>query len=191
MRKLHLLVLTVFALAFPATGKAQLSATLGEQNVMDMRGNFTPTITMYVTGKLASKAGVMAWGLVSEEWSEGILGGFYAPKSWIQLDLGFGIESDPKPFRTMGSVYLGNSRGSFYACIESGGSGPWYLFEGNIGFDLDKARAGLGFRAQRFVGVGPRIEVALKKVALWASPVMWDVEYDGEKRGMVGMRITP
>jgi hypothetical protein len=55
----------------------------------------------------------------------------------------------------------------------------------------DLASFGIGFRAERFVGVGPRVQIVSGKFKAWGSPIMWDTEHKNATNAMFGLVFTP
>jgi peroxiredoxin len=87
---------------------------------------------------------------------------------------------------------------SLYLATELGGSGYWYLLEqnNNVLTHSDTLNGinniGLGVRAQRFAGVGPRVQVVFskKRVMLWAVPVAFDPEVKGSRNSVAALRLS-
>lgn len=150
-------------------------------------GGSFPYMEISATSKLSKTAGFFSWSLVSETWSESIVGAVYTPKPWVEFDLGVGVETADRPLRGMALVWVGNNHGSFYTVYENGGSGYWYLAEGNIPVT---SNLGVGVRAQRFVGIGPRFQITKKNIMFWVVPVSWDTEKSGAKNTVVALRFS-
>lgn len=90
-----------------------------------------------------------------------VYGGFYAkPVPWVKFSMGFGGEA-PGRARYGASFLLGgreNDMASSFTLYEiGGGSGEWYKNETTVTFGPVKP----GVFAQKFVGVGPFVEVPL------------------------------
>jgi hypothetical protein len=184
----HFVLLCAVALV-PVSVEAQTTFWVESQNTVGSSGVIAPQINISASKKYSATAGVFLWSLVSDGWAENIVGGLWAPKPWIEFNLGAGIETEPKKSgRAMGSVFVGGAKGFIVAVGEQGGSGHWYLFEGNRSL----GRIGVGFRAQRFVGVGPRIETDIaKKMKLWVVPYTWALEDETKGNLVVSLRVTP
>jgi hypothetical protein len=141
---------------------------------------------------------VFIWSLSSNTWSEGIVGMTYVPATWIELSIGGGVESDVNPLRMQASAFMAKGVHSLYLATELGGSGYWYLLEqnNNVLTHSDTLNGinniGLGVRAQRFAGVGPRVQVVFskKRVMLWAVPVAFDPEVKGSRNSVAALRLS-
>jgi hypothetical protein len=165
-----LLVLILFVLVLrSAPAKADASITV--QPFLQVDGQ-SVTVMTYATKKFSTELGVFGFSLVSPAWSEAYVGLIYDPAEWIEFGLGGGIESNNIPLRTGGFVWMGNDTYSLYACLEYGGSGYWYQVKAIA--NVDKT-FGLGLFAQRYLGVGPRLEVNVPSAQLYLAP-LYDFE---------------
>jgi hypothetical protein len=157
------------------------------QNVL-RNEKVTPQANIYGDMKFNDKLGMFGWSLLSEEWSEVILGPTFSPTSSMQFAVGVGVETYEKPARAYFSAWFGGAKSSLFLNWETGGSGTYYLTEGNLG--LGKGVVGIGFRGERFVGIGPRVELKLGKVMLWALPVAWDPEDNNTRISSLALRLS-
>lgn len=181
-----LLFILMITISFRA--EAQASFWTEAVYVTGDGGSF-PQMDISGSIKLTPKTGMFIWSLVSQNWGESITGLTYSPKNWIEFGFGAGVEKHDNPLRAMGRVWIGNSKGSLFTAVEQGGSGHWYLVDGNI--PLPQTNIGVGFRLQRFVGLGPRLQVTTKAVALIVVPIAWDIESRGASNSLFVLRITP
>jgi len=145
-------------------------------------------INISASKKFTPSFGAFVWSISSKGWGESIVGAVYSPRPWVEFDLGAGLEKNEHPFRTQASVWVGNKKGSLYAAVENGGSGFWYVATGNMPV---QSNFGIGFRAQRFVGIGPRFQITKKNIMFWVVPIAWDPELSGAKNTSVALRFTP
>lgn len=119
----------------------------------------SPSITGNMThGNIENQFGTFAWFFVSEFWAEGYVGLTYAPLSYCQVGLGVGIEQAKYPLRFGGSLWLGNGH---WSVLSDGGSGFWHRVVAN--YHLSPL-IGIGFMSEKFMGVGPRLELNLPKL---------------------------
>lgn len=193
MRKLALLF-ALLAVLLPMNLTAQTSLAVASQNVINSKSEIAPTMWSTTTTKINDHVGLYTWYLASKNWGEAVVGPAFFPKKWMEIDLAAGLETDKRPLRTQAQIWMGNAKGSFLAAVEYGGSGFWYVAEGNINVLTTRFETiGVGYRAQRFVGIGPRFQMlgSNRKLKLWASPIMWDTEKHGVTNSMFGLVFTP
>lgn len=186
MRKFALLF-ALLAILLPMNLTAQTSFWT---EVMYRDGNAGESVQINISAskKFTPTVGMFVWSISSKGWGESVIGAVYTPRPWVELNLGAGLEKNENPFRTQASVWVGNTKGSLYTAVENGGSGFWYVAVGNVPVHPN---LGLGFRAQRFVGAGPRIQVKRGKLMFWAVPIAWDLEKRGATNTTVALKITP
>ncbi len=189
------ILLPLFALFIGVEGAtAQSSFTVESFNKFSRSGEYTPQIDVNVTHSITPKFGMFVFTLVDKGWAEAIPGFTYAPSKSIEFGLGGGVETDPSPFRMLATVWTGDDRRSLFSAFELGGSGHWYLMVMNLKVKRQKNyELGLGFRLQRFAGIGPRIEVALPrlKTTVWFSGPMLDPENSYARNMILGFVLKP
>lgn len=161
------------------------------QNQFDKNWGYAGEGRAWIPVKVAGPVGVFFWGLGSSSWSEAVGGITLAPASWIELDLGAGVETDPNPWRVLGVLWLGSDKVSLLNAFETGGSGFLYDIELNITVS-EHANFGVGAMAQKFSGIGPRIQFDVGHTGLmvWASPIMWDLDDHSARNTLLGTRFS-
>ena len=171
--KTRILVVSLLAIFIASSmGFAQTHFEVESQNLISSQDgdfNISPTVDTYMTHAFNdSKWGTFAWFLVCENWAEGYAGLTFAPLSWCQLGLGFGLEKADDPWRVGGSVWFGHERYSLLILLEEGGGAFWHRIVAN--YKLSRV-FGIGYMSEEFVGVGPRVEVNIPKtpVQVWSS----------------------
>ncbi len=167
------------------------------QNYWERKGGSISQITLTHTDSIAPNARYFIWGLANKSWGEGIVG-VSTKLGPIEAGLGAGIETyQSTPWRLKANFFSGDDMLTFaFASVEAGGSGQWYLFETSSRTLLDPVfgtkRFGLGVRLERFVGFGPRFEVALNEhFVLWTVPIAWDIEKHNEQHSYITLRFSP
>lgn len=173
---------------------AQSSFWVESFNKVTREGKYTPQVDGQAVSMFTPKVGVFSWALVNNGWAEAIVGVHYVPTKHLELDLGTGVETDKNPSRLQAGAFLSISRATLYTAYEIGGSGYWYLAQGNVTVvKKDNASLGVGFRFQRFAGIGPRVQVEMPKAHLtvWASGPMFDPEDHKARNVIVGLKLAP
>ena len=188
MRKLVLLFIFIAILA-PMNLSAQTPFMVASQNVITSKGEIDPSMWTTMSKKYDGNIGFYAWFLAGKSWGEALVGPAFFPAKWAEIDLAVGLETDKNPQRFQGQLWMGNDNSSFLTALEYGGSGFWFVAEGNR--KVGSSGVGLGFRAQRFIGVGPRVEYVSGKSKFWVSPIMWDTEHKNATNSMFGLTFTP
>lgn len=173
-----------------ANADAQTSLTVSSQNKIDSEGKISPTFWATSTTKYGN-IGFYTWYLSGETWNEAVVGPAFFPVKGVEVDVAVGLESDKNPLRGQLQVVAAKGSNSFLSAVEYGGSGFWYVAVGNHKFNVGRIKAGAGFRAQRYVGIGPRFQIAHGKLGAWVSPVMWDTEKSGVRNSMFGVTFSP
>lgn len=185
---MRMLFVALIALVLMNT-TASAQVTVQNMHTIDRVGGVSSQVNVYTTKQIRENMEVYTWSLVSENWSETYVGYNINPKSWLSVGAAFGIETSPGLWRGAAQVWMGNDFGSILTIGEYGDSGGWYLIEGN--HPVLNGKAGIGFRAQRFVGVGPRFELKLNEtLSIWTVPAAWDFEVD-TRNSLITLRYKP
>ncbi len=155
-----------FALTFPAILSAQ---NWVEERTYIANGVITPRINGLFTKPAAEKLGSFVWFQVQQGYSQAYAGLTYAPKSWIQVAIGPGLEEDRHPMRVGSYVWMGKGKVSTLAVFEDGGSGFWWKSESNYQIT---SRFGLGHWYEHGKGAGPKLEFSVPRTRakLWLVP---------------------
>lgn len=112
---------------------------------------------------------IVGWFLVSEEWSEALLGVSKAFRPWLWTSVSAGVETDEAPWRA--NVSAGGEKGrlSVFFANEAGGSGYWYKFTSTARVAPFMA---VGIHSQSFYGTGPYVQLSLRQgFTLWGSVI--------------------
>ena len=192
--RLTLSLVVAFVMSFTSEVSAQTSFWVESVNQFNRSIEHTAQIDGRAVRSISSNLGVYTWWLVSEGWGEAIVGFEWSPSKSVTFEVGTGVEMDGNPSRYQLGLWMGNDHASLYSAYEVGGSGYWYLVQGNVPVMRgDGLTVGLGFRAQRFVGVGPRLELDLPahKVTVWMSGPMYDPEDKQARNFILGLKLSP
>ncbi len=195
---IRLLVLAIFFLLPFSVSSAQSSFWVESMNTMSKTGDVAPQVNISGTHNVSKKLSVFIWSLNSSGWGEGIVGMTYSPKAGIEMSLGVGVEKNVNPGRMQGALFLAKHSFSIYTAAELGGSGYWYLVQPNWNLvskpdsSLSISKFGVGIRAQRFAGIGPRAQVVFLRgrVMAWVVPIAIDPEVDGSRNAILAVRLN-
>lgn len=195
---IRLLVLVIFLFFPTSTLSAQSSFWLESMNTVSKNGDVTPQVNISGTHTVSKKLSVFIWSLNSSGWGEGIAGVTFTPKAGVEMSFGVGVEKDVNPGRMQGALFLAKRNFSIYTAAELGGSGYWYLVQPNWNLvskpdsTLGISKFGVGIRAQRFAGIGPRAQVVFfrGRVMMWAVPIAIDPEVDGSRNAVLAVRLN-
>jgi hypothetical protein len=143
-----------------------------------------PRMNSWISGKLAGKVGTFAWLQASKTYAEAYTGLSLAPKPWLQIGAGGGIEQNPSSARFGSFIWMGQGKHSGILIFEAAGSGPWHKAEYKYQITKD---VGVGLITERFRGNGIRLESHLPKtpVTLWVAAM----KDRGKINGVIGVRI--
>lgn len=170
---------------------AQTPLTVASQNQVDQRGKISPNLWTSTSKKYDNGTGFYEWYLAGQSWGEALVGPAFFPKKGMEIDFAVGLETNKRPLRGQAQIWMGNARGSFLTAVEYGGSGFWYTAVGNRNvLTIQNEKIGLGFRAKRYAGIGPQIQVAVGRFTAWGCPIMWDTEKP-ETNVMFGLTYKP
>lgn len=160
-----LIILVVLLLVRAAYGQNWV-----EERTYVAGGMATPRIDGLLATPIKSQMGGFIWFQVQQGYSQAYGGLTYAPKSWLQVALGGGLEQDKHPARIGSYVWMGKAKISGLAVFEDGGSGFWYKVESNY---QATPKLGIGMLSERYHGSGPKIEFSVPHTALklWCAPL--------------------
>ncbi len=185
MRIISLFVTVIVVVVVPLSVFAQTSFWVENQNTVAR--SVTPQIDATLSYTFDnSKLGCFAWFLVSETYSEAYFGPTYSPFSWAQIGVGAGLEQTDTPFRLGGFVWVGRDQYSLLTIYEKSKTDYWYKAQANMNLNH---WLGVGAIVQRFVGVGPRIQVTIpaSPIQIWGAPT-----YDWQAKswkGIISVRL--
>lgn len=192
MRKVLALLAAILTILAPKVVSAQTTFWVESSNKLTLNhgSSIEPQINASASTSFNSKVGLFLWVADNTQWGEAYAGPTLQLAKGIQVGAGIGVETDARGDREdIFALFYGNGR-SLYMTAETGGSGPWYQVEGNQSVTLGKTPAGVGFRYERFVGIGPRVELTVDKhILLWAVPLAVDFENDNGRNALYGLRI--
>lgn len=194
MNKLITLAIISIAIFTVSSASAQTHAWVEAQGLttkVEGELKLTPTMAAMATKPFGSGIGGFAFSSATKGFGQIYAGPTFAPIKELELGLGAGLESSGS-FRSGGYVWAGGSMGYALALTEhSHESGTWY--RGIAALRPAKSLA-LGGHIQRYVGVGPYIELKLDNetllITLWASPIAYDYEAQPGSRvkALMGLR---
>jgi len=181
--------LLIAAMAAIVTAPAEASfCTELQIKITEEKTNYTPNI--YATHSFNDHIGISSFVLVDREWGEFVAGPTLSPAPWIEIGFSAGVEQvddSPKTWRTVTSLWLGHGRYSSLGIFEKGGGGWWYTSR----FIIHEADwLGGGVMAQRFVGIGPRVEISIPHtpITIWGAG-LHDLEGDSNN-AIVGIKAN-
>ncbi|MFA5889143.1 MAG: hypothetical protein WCW47_02955 [Candidatus Paceibacterota bacterium] len=188
------IILLVMMVASLVPASAQEPTRFVESYNEYVGGHTSPSVTVYLEGPIKGKFGWAVWGWgtnqwtedggqwSTEKWAEGLVGLTFAPVDSIQVAFLVGAETNRKPLRFAGNLWISKGRVTLESSHENGGSGYWYRYTGTVRLGSWK----LGANSTRFVGTGPYIERSFGPFDLWVAPVK-----EGKKvGGSAGLRLN-
>ncbi|MEK7194575.1 MAG: hypothetical protein AAB660_02720 [Patescibacteria group bacterium] len=185
MRRFTVLLAILFML-LPFNLNAQ-NVWVESQNMVSSGVAPATQMNVSISKNYSEHFGVFLWSIVSEGWSESIVGGVWLPSSHYEFSLGAGLESNDNPARALGSVFVSYGKSSLYVAGEQGGSGHWFVAQGNYKLS---GRIGVGFRGQHNVGLGPRVEFnPTRHFKLWAVPYTLGLGLVPDGKTVFGLRF--
>jgi len=186
LRKNLIVLMVTLALIF----MVKAPVVLGQCNSLELETEFngstaTPQLNLYAEKMLTLQFGLFGFSVSSEAWSQAYAGPIYKPNAWLAVSVGYGIEADDNPGRLGSCVLVITNRFSLCGVYEYGGSGNWY--KGIAICQVTKA-LGLGAMDQKFLDLGPRVELTVWKMKVW-SAAFWP-EPDNKLISHVGLSFN-
>ncbi|HOX41597.1 MAG TPA: hypothetical protein PK263_05405 [bacterium] len=145
-------------LAFGLYAQAAQAAT-----TLEIESNLSTgqkVFSVFATKSLSKQVGVFTYLYASASWSEGYAGLTYAPVSWLEAGLGYGVEQATPSYRIGGWIWAGKDRFSACYLFEDGGSGPWHKLR--LDYQLT-SRVKVGVVDRSFLGNGASVELKLNQ----------------------------
>lgn len=161
-----LIIVVALLLFIPLTLTAQVTGSVELQNMWPKGDEFTPDIEVWLHGPVTGSVNWWAWTLNSRSWGEAYAGIAYAPTTWIEGGVAYGIETADPSGRLGTFLWAGEERWYVICFYEDGGSGPWRRTIGNFYFTQN---FGLGAMEQRGLGSGPRLELKWNSFMVWGT----------------------
>ncbi len=158
------IVCAIFGCSF-----ALLAQNWVEERTYVVSGVASPRIDGLFARPLQNNFGTFVWFQVQQGYSQAYAGLTYAPKPWIQVAIGPGLEEDKHPMRIGSYVWMGKGKVSTLVAFEDGGSGFWWKSESN--YQATK-NFGLGHLYEHGKGSGPKVEFSIPhtRAKLWLVP---------------------
>ncbi len=178
-----LLVILVFVLSIQ-----NVNAQISVFSRFSDGGEIEPTVSIFGHKGISNELSFSYFALVSQCWSETLLGFSYAPNNWSQFGVlgGFAQESDYA--RLGGYVWLGNEKfsGLALAVKSIGLDDLWY--RGKVLYHVTESST-LGIQAWRWNGIGPLFEYRINKLdsTVWIFPA-YEPEFE-KKAITIGIEI--
>lgn len=138
-----------------ADGGATTSITLENQNYV-IDHTTEPDINGTIARPLYGPLGVYSFFYVDNVSAEAIVGPLYAPRKWLAIGVGVGVEQGPGTWRAGGMVWIGLEKYVSSTYVETGASGFWAREEFAW---KPRSWIGLGALGDTAVGYGPRVEI--------------------------------
>lgn len=152
-----------------------------------------PKLNMYAERDMGHGLGAFAYGYVARGFGEMYAGPAYSPAKWLQIGIGAGMET-AGAFRSGGFIWAGGEKVYAIGYGELNAHGEcWYK---GVAAWTPTRYLGVGAYAQRFMGVGPYLEVKIQNqtlpLTIWAAPVLYDAEADAGSKGksLLGLRAN-
>ena len=151
--KIAILIATLLAAIVAANAYASMEI---EENA----SNGTPTFRFFTVRPVTKTIGVFGFAVVTKGWGEAYAGLDYNPTSWLDLGLGYGVDTAGDNHRL--GAYAIASKGTFSASyfVENDGSGAF-----NKAFLTDRITKSLtvGITTHKFNGTGPMADYRISK----------------------------
>jgi len=164
---------------FPIVCFGQTASVFAESQNILSKASYTPIIKCQADYVSNRTIGFMMFFTLNPKWGEGIASVTVSPKfkklDACVLSTGIGIEHANMPVRMMSTVFIQKKFFSTFSVFELGGSGWWYSHK--TMFQVHKDDLKIGLFAERFTGLGPRIEFFEKPLTFFIGPV-----YDFESK---------
>lgn len=146
----------------PVTAAGQTTAEVSVE--FSESGASAPTL-MIRTGKaVGTTHAIRAWGVLSREWSEGVIGAQTKVQPWLITTVGIGAGTDRRPLRVGGIISMELGNVSAQAIYEVGSGSHWHA--ATISYKVSD-RLTVGAVSRRPSGEGGFAEFTLtKKVAV-------------------------
>ena len=162
------------------------AASAGTFQLESQNAVFGGSVAPSVSGYFSNRRNVSTFFLVGEQYAEGYISFSRSTTfgdAFVAADVGLGVEQTPAGFGRMiaASVFAKQGNTSFLGVVERG-SGLWYKchFKWQI-----VSQVSVGILAQRYAGIGPRIDVRIPRTPLtvWGAALR-DKEF-GRSGGIV------
>lgn len=153
-------------------------------------GKTEPDINIFGYGPRldsAAKLKITYFALVEKTWAEALVGIAYSPAPWCEIGIMIGLETVPSAYRLSSSIWLGNDKTSFSACVEKGDGRDNWWYKSTAAYNLN-ANWSAGLMSWRYNGTGVFVKYTTnRKLSFWANPA-YDLEFN-QKRLTVGVDI--
>ena len=171
MKKLATIIIFISVLFF---GYAQNTSIFIQKQSTFNKNGYRPLFIMNPEHDFNSKIGISSLVVLNPGWAEILIGPKWmiTPELTIKALIGYEQAPEGIPLRGfIGVTYFGK-KWSTLTFAEYGNTGYWYLHS-----TLYKVHKYLkaGVHAQRFVGIGPRIDIPIGKFNFWNAYV-YDIE---------------
>jgi|GEM_PF-3746597 len=177
-------ILLVFVLSF-----VQANAQLSVFSRFSEGGEICHTVSIFGTKNFSDNYSFAYFTLVSQEWSETLLGVAYTPNNWSQFGLLSGFAQESDYVRVGGFIWLGNEKfsGIALAVKSMGVDDLWYRAKAL--YHLNE-RSTIGVQAWRWNGIGPLFEYRIEKLhsIVWIFPA-YEFEFD-QKAISIGIEVA-
>jgi hypothetical protein len=155
------------------------------ENYSYYNGNFYTLINVYAKHALSERLYLVGFSMVTNVWGENLIGLNYQISPWLQVEAKAGVETHPECYRFSPMFLIRKNRLKYFFAYEYGGSGWW--FTSRLEYDFGWMKS--GFRANRTIGYGPRIDILIPEtmVYLWLG---YTFEWEGVSGPLIGIYST-
>ncbi|HEY4508981.1 MAG TPA: hypothetical protein VJC13_01710 [Candidatus Paceibacterota bacterium] len=148
--------------------EAKISGFVESYNQIVRGEKLNSSLNLYIEGPIKGRLGWATVLWVQKDWTEWMGGFTVTPAPWIEFIAVLGGETDDRPLRGSGILWLSKAGLTLEAEYEAGGSGTWYRANAKYKVHF----LSLGVNSVADVGTGPYLELGLGKWDLWGSYVV-------------------
>ena len=193
MNKLIAIAIVLVGLIFAASASAQTAWFETQVSASKVEGQYklSPIVAGNASKRLGSGFGAFTFALATDGFAQLYGGPTYAPTKHLELGLGGGLSNNGE-FRKGGYAWFGGSSGYLLALGEHDHlSGWWYR---SIAAAKPTDTLAVGGHVQRYIGVGPYVELKLETgvlpITIWAAPIAydWEASQGSQAKSLAGLR---
>ncbi|MCD8494705.1 MAG: hypothetical protein LRY41_01160 [Candidatus Pacebacteria bacterium] len=170
MEKILRIRMVTFIVLMHTFSLSQSTTLFLQKQSVFTRDGYKPFFVVNPEHSFGEKFGLSSLVVMTPSWAEVLAGPTYTPKTGLTLKTLFGYEQVTQgiPLRALVGVTYFGERWSSVSLIEYGNTGYWYLH--TTLYEL-KSIIKTGIHAQRFAGIGPRVDIPFKNFTLWNAPL--------------------
>jgi len=144
------------------------------------KSGVNPIIDAYIHASINDKYGWSCFLQKTKGWGQLYCGPTLASHKWIEVSGSIGVQQGGKLLRVADSVWIGKGKFSVFH-VDEYGNGYWTqnVFKAQLSKSFS-----IGGHGQRFIGMGPYVEMNLKKVTVWGTLGVGA----GQPKGLFGIK---